>query len=171
MGLLGKLFGDDDIDKKVKGFFGSITNGLQNQQGSAQPQQTQAYSAPVQNTAPAASSAPSGVSWGENMPAEENQFNSGLKYYEYFEKVYREEFPEYQITKEFPYDEGRCVFTFTNGGRIALKVEVMSQRCSTYKISRDCRQNGIGYTRFYHDHHGWWNTRSYVIGRTRSALR
>ena len=29
MGLLGKLFGDDDIDKKVKGFFGSITNGLQ----------------------------------------------------------------------------------------------------------------------------------------------
>jgi hypothetical protein len=172
MGLLGKLFGDDDLDRKAKGFFDDLTKSLQGQpqQGSTQPQQTQQPSAPAYS-APVQSNAPSGFSWGENMPAEENQFNSGLKYYEYFEKIYREEFPEYQVTKEFPYGEGRCVFTFISGSRIALKVEVMSQRHSVYKLRRDCQANGIGYTRFYHDHHGWWNTRRYVIERTRNAIK
>ncbi len=167
MGFLGRLFGDDDIEKKAKSFFGGLANSNQAQPTTPQPvqQSPSYYSAPTQ------SSAPSGVSWGENMPAEENQFNSGLKYYEYFEKIYREEFPEYQVTKEFPYGEGRCIFTFISGSRIALKVEVMSQRCSVYKLRNDCRSNGIGYTRFYHDHHGWWNTRSYVIERTRNAIR
>ena len=29
---------------------------------------------------------------------------------------------------------------------------------------------GIPYIRFYYDHEGWWNTKSYVIRRTSEAL-
>ena len=171
MGLLGKLFGDDDLDKKAKGFFNSLVGSKpQNTPPAQQVQQNNYYAAPSQPQ-PQAGYAPSGFSWGEDMPAEENQFNSGMKYYDYFEKIYREEFPDYVVTREMPRGDKYCLFTFSQGGRVALKVEVISQSCGVYKERSVCRMQGIGYTRFYHDHYGWWNTRSYVIERTRSAIR
>ena len=172
MGLLGKLFGDDDLDRKAKGFFNSLVGGQNGgtAQQAPQAQQDNYYAQPAQ-VQPQASYSPSGFSWGENMPDEENQYNSGLKYYDYFEKIYREEFPDYVVTREMPRGEGYCLFTFTQGGRVALRVEVLSRTCGVYKVRNDCREQGVGYTRFYHNYYGWWNTRAYVIQRTRSAIR
>lgn len=173
MGLLGKLFGDDDIEKKAKGFFDDIVKSVQNNNKPAAPAQQAAQpqygnAAPVQQ---AVNDSQSGFSWGPDMPDEENQFNSGLVYHEYFEKVYREEFSEYVVEKELPANRNACIFTFKKDGREVLKVEVISQKSSPYKVSNDCHAAGIGYTRFYHDHHGWWNTREYVKERTKNAIR
>ena len=169
MGLLGKLFGDDDLDKKAKGFFDGLVKSVQNT-----AQSSGNNNAPVQTSyqqeAPA-QSAPVGVSWGPVKPAEENQFNSGLSYQDYFEKVYREEFPEYSISREMKKTGTGCNFTFEKDGRVCLKVEVISRSTNPYKLMRDCREAGIGYTRFYHNNHGWWNTRSYVVARTRAAIK
>ena len=171
MGLLGKLFGDDDLDRKAKGFFNSLVGGGNDNADNAQTVQYTNYTpTPAQNAA-AVNFQPSGVSWGETMPDEENQFNSGLKYYDYFDKIYRQEFPDYIVTREMPRGESYCLFTFTQGGRVALKVEVLSRTTGAYKERSACKSQGIGYTRFYHNNPGWWNTRSYVIERTRSALR
>ena len=172
MGLLGKLFGDDDIEKKAKGFFDDLVKSVQNPpQNNAAPSQpaAQSYSAPVQSASPAQGA--SGFSWGDTMPDEENQFNSGLSYHEYFEKIYKEEFSDYDVSKEIKPSGKGCEFTFTKDGRVALKVEVISRSSNPYKVRNDCRKAGIGYTRFYHDNHGWWNTRRYVIERTGNAIR
>ncbi len=170
MGFLGKLFGDDDIEKKAKGFFDGLVNSVQNSGQNNTPSDAQTYSTPV-DPAPVQSAAPSGVSWGEVMPAEENQFSFGGSFDEYFEKIYREEFSDFSVTKEFPQNRNACIFTFVKDGRAVLKVELISEKSSPYKIKRECEQMGIGYTRFYFDHHGWWNTRSYVIERTRNAIK
>ncbi|MBQ6674801.1 MAG: hypothetical protein IJM75_01600 [Ruminococcus sp.] len=172
MGLLGKLFGDDDLDKKAKGFFDSLVGSVQNKPQNNNTQNTeQSYYAAPSPAPAAAQNGPSGFSWGDTMPNEENQFNSGLTYDAYFEKVYREDFPEYRVTKQMSRTGKCCVFTFERDGRVCLKVEVLSQSSAPYKIRQECLQSGIGYTRFYHNHHGWWNTRRYVDERTRNAIK
>ena len=46
----------------------------------------------------------------------------------------------------------------------------MSENSEANKLRASCRAQGLPYVRFYYDHDGWWNTRSYVAGRTRAAL-
>jgi len=114
---------------------------------------------------------PSGFSWGEVMPPEENQYNYSGPYYRYFEEVFRSAFPDCAITSEkAPYSD-RYTFTFVCTGRTVLIVEVLPDNSSVYATREKCRKEGIGYTRFYHNHHGWWNTREYVIKRATEAMR
>jgi len=58
-------------------------------------QQPKPQAAPAVRSEPVAG--PSGFSWGPNMPEEENQFNSGLGYQQYFDRIFRAEFPDCRI--------------------------------------------------------------------------
>ena len=104
------------------------------------------------------------------MPAEENQFQFKESYYLYFEKVFSEDFPGYRLERTVEHQRNRTVFTFWQGYERALVVELLSDRSRSQKLRRDCAALGIPYLRFYHDHPNWWNTRSYVVSRTRAAL-
>ena len=147
-----------------------------------------------------------GNSWGERMPSEENQFSYPGPYYEYFARIFREEFPLYRVEEEAekqplpanyqwirrlgsnilkPLPPGspnrnrseeearpiRTTYTFWSGRIKALIVELMSESRPNNSLRDDCSRLGIPYLRFYYDHHGWWNTRSYVVERVRKALR
>lgn len=114
--------------------------------------------------------APSGFSWGPVMPDEENQYNFNGTYKEYFDYVFRSEFPSYHI-QSVDVNNGRTtVFTFWEGDKKALVVELLSRKSSVYKLRADCKAEGIPYLRYYYDYDGWWNTREYVKVRTRGAL-
>ena len=112
----------------------------------------------------------SGLPWGDTMPAEENQYNFGGTYEEYFTEVFNSEFPDYTVEKESIRDGRALCFTFKKEGRTALIVEVMSQKSNAQKLRNLARREGTPYLRYYYDHHGWWNTRSYVTERTAKAL-
>ncbi len=115
--------------------------------------------------------APFGISWGPKMPKEPNQFNSHKSYDRYFREVFREEFPEYEIIEENGgFSRPARVFTFWKDGKRALVVEVISQSTEARRRRNECRRMGTPYLRYYYDHEGWWNTRQYVIERTRHAL-
>ena len=129
--------------------------------------------APVSNQAAYAyeDTAPSGCSWGPNMPAEENQFNYPGTYLEYFDGIFRTEFSEYTIERTSSNtSKPVTLFTFWRGAQKALVVELMPQSSCARKQRSLCASQGIPYLRFYYDHDGWWNTRSYVVTRTRTAL-
>ena len=134
----------------------------------------------AQNNAPAQSSTswdsdeadgPSGDSWGPVMPDEPNQFNYSGSYLDYFTEIFQTEFPGYRVARKVGTSaKPVTVFTFWDGDRKALVVELMPQSSEAKKLRRDCAQEGIPYLRYYYDHEGWWNTRSYVIRRTKAAL-
>lgn len=174
MGLFSKILGDaagkqlDDLVKQVADAAEKVASEVKD---TAEKKDAPAASAPAPSapayTAPAAA-APSGVSWGEVMPAEENQFNFPGTPVQYFDQVFREAFPQYSIERSA---KGKNVtFFFREGDRLALVVELLSQSSSVYKMRNDCRARRIPYLRYYYDHEGWWNTRSYVVERTRRAL-
>ena len=106
----------------------------------------------------------------ENIPAEENQYNYGGDYKAYFNHVFTEGFPGYGISSESTYGGRATVFTFTQGGAVRLKVELLSETSAVQKLRKECASQGIPYLRFYYNHEGWWNTRSYVTERVRKAL-
>ena len=177
MGLFSNLFGSngkdiDDAFKQMKNLAGDIIDDGQfnNSQNKPNPAPTSpaapSYNASVQ----VFEEGPSGDSWGPNMPAEENQFNSGLRYQDYFNKVFTEGFPSYQIEKEDVRNGSAMLFTFSQAGSKKLVVEVISRKSSPYKVRNDCRKQGVAYLRYYYDYDGWWNTKSYVIRRTSKAL-
>lgn len=149
MDFLSKLLGKDrkNIEKTAKGLFTGPTGG----------KQTEAR--PV-----------SGFSWGDEMPDEENQYNYNGTFMEYFESIFREELPQYRMNRTLPSNSKRVLYTFFSGSSMALVVELMSEGCSVNRIRSDCRRDGIPYLRFYYDHHGWWNTRAYVVKRLRDAV-
>ena len=107
---------------------------------------------------------------GGDMPDEENQFSFNGSYADYFDTVYKAEFPDYQIVHAPARDRLATIFTFSKDGSTALIVELLSETSSAKKLRASCAAAGIPYLRFYYDHHGWWNTRSYVVGRTKAAL-
>lgn len=109
--------------------------------------------------------------WSDVIPEEENQYNYNGTYYDYFQHVFREEFPSYRLERVLAPDARRACFTFWDEARQALVVEVLFRSCSAYRKRLDCENAGIPYLRFYHDHPGWWNTRSYVTKRVSDALR
>lgn len=111
--------------------------------------------------------------WSDRMPDEPNQFNSGVSYSEYFAGIFGTEFSSYMLYQEQGNTKNSTVFSLTDGtGRKALVVEVISRKSSPYKLRNDCKAQGIPYLRFYYDYseNGWWNTRSYVVGRVSKAL-
>ena len=171
MGLFSKLFGGEKAAKSLFDEFWKEAGGPPVNDGTA-PQQP-AQTAPQQNysnNSVRPSSGPSGFSWGPDMPNEENQFSFNGAYHEYFEGIYRSEFPDYQIDQTFPQYRAATVFTFVKDGRKALVVEIISERSNPNKLRSDCTKQGVPYLRFYYDHDGWWNTRRYVVERTGKAL-
>ena len=173
MSIFSKLFGGDaKAEKAARDLLNGLVNGAANSQkeapsrtGAAAPAQSAVRPEPVR---PA--EGPSGFSWGPVMPAEENQFNFNGTYDQYFERIYRAEFPAYRLARETPRGRRATVFTFWDGGRKALVVELLAQSSASRKLRTDCARAGIPYLRFYYDHEGWWNTRAYVVTRTRNAL-
>lgn len=171
MGFLDKLL--------KKGAADALRELLGNDAASAPQQQPSPQQPlPQQQNAPQQTFGPSGWSWGETMPDEENQYNFSGTYDQYFDTVLRQAFPEYDITME---DEDRRhgaysklyqakLVTFRKDGRTALMIELMSRHSSRNKMRMECMKAGIPYLRFYYDYHGWWNTKSYVTERTRRAL-
>ena len=106
----------------------------------------------------------------DNIPTRENQYNSGLNYREYFELIFRENFPEYDLGLEEAANRPATIVTFTKAGAKALVVELMSERSSAKMLRWRCENEGVPYLRFYYDHWGWWNTREYVVKRVKEAL-
>ena len=115
---------------------------------------------------------PIGRSWGERMPNEPNQYNYPGSYREYFEDIFSREFEDYRVSRsENPRTDRAVAYTFFDGARTALVVELLSRRTDTQVLRRSCERSGIPYLRFYYDYHGWWNARSYVVNRIQDALR
>lgn len=115
---------------------------------------------------------PLGRSWGERMPDEPNQYNYPGSYKEYFEDIFRTEFAAYRVLRsENPLSRKTDIYTFYDVfDHQVLVVEVMDSGADLYKLRRDCERAGMPYLRFYHNHFGWWNARSYVVKRIRTAL-
>ncbi len=176
MSLFSKLFKDKDTENAakdlLKGLFQANSSQPQHPSGTAQQNSCQPQNDyPPQNSfRPEPKPAPSGFSWGEEMPAEENQYSFNGTYLEYFDTIFREEFPAYAVEHSAGYGGRTTVFTLSAAGRTALVVELVSEISEPKKLRENCAQKRIPYLRFYYDHHGWWNTRSYVITRTRGAL-
>ena len=172
MSLLSKLIGGDkNVEKAAK----DLLNGLVNAYTSnSQNQERTAPDAPSRSFAPQARTvsqdAPSGFSWGEEMPAEENQYNYNGTFWEYFENVFRTDFAELRFEKNVVTPSSRIIYTLYSGASKVLAVELMSERCSAYKFRNDCKREGLPYVRFYIDHDAWWNTRAYVVSRMRGAM-
>ena len=104
------------------------------------------------------------------MPAEENQYSYNGHYTAYFSGIFASEFPAYNVTQESVNGGRATVYTFLQGGSKALVVELMSERSEANRLRTECKRAGVPYVRFYYDHQGWWNTRSYVVNRVREAL-
>lgn len=165
MSLLSKLFGGDkDAEKAAKdllnGLFGNASSVAQNASTTQEPAST------VPEPQPAQSNAPAGI------PAEENQYNYNGTYEQYFEHVFAEDFPAYRFEKSYIDDYGkhRVIYTFYSGAVKVLVIELMTESSEAVKFRNDCIKAGVPYLRFYYDHEGWWNTRSYVVGRMRGVL-
>ncbi len=126
------------------------------------------------------------------MPHGENQFNYPGKYYEYFDALFRSEFPMYEIKQSavrnpryrqpfdprYPFrlhsserERNQTVFTFRRMNSIVLLVEVVHSKYNNNKLRQSCLEAGVAYLRFYFDHRGWWNEKSYVVERVHNALQ
>ena len=110
--------------------------------------------------------------WGELMPKDENQFAFKGTYKEYFEKIFREEFSEYNFMLSHPKYYSSDIYTFSQGVDRKLVIELMKKSCEAQALRRETLREGIAYLRFYVDcsDQGWWNARTYVVGRIREAL-
>ncbi len=178
MSLFDKLFGagtDKKVEKAAKGImkdfddvFGDLARSID-----GKSEKSPEEPAPEKSCGETREQydSPSGDSWGETMPAEENQFNYGGSFEEYFEHIFKEDFGEYSFDKLYVgYGKKRVVYRFSKGTGTALTLELMSQSCQAKMTRRECEMSGTPYLRFYYDHHGWWNTRSYVVKRMRAYL-
>lgn len=173
MGLLSRLF-RREAEKAASDLLhdalnNAINDGKKAEEKPAAPAQASAPAAEPA-AAPAAEATPAGRSWGETMPAEPNQYNYGGSYIQYFEEIFREEFPAYTVETTHPRGMNSTVFTFKSGIRTSLIVELLSASSSAKKLRETCRKEGTPYLRYYYNYEGWWNTRSYVVERTRKAL-
>ena len=177
MGFFSKLFGDSEEGKKAASFFDELLKNAEKakKEEKKKPEEDK----PEQNTANTAAQTqemydeeedgPSGDSWGPRMPAEPNQYNFGGSYLEYFKTVYAEEFPTYRLEVE-KRSKKITMLTLWDGNKKALVVDLLSASSEAKGMRRRCREQHIPYLRFYYDYHGWWNTRSYVVRRSREAM-
>lgn len=173
MSLLNKLFGEgkkevlDALkDAAQKAGVDSLLSGVQAAQSAPAPQRENGGRQRDWGSAPE-----SGFSWGDDMPAEENQYNFNGNYLQYFDMVFSQEFPQLRITREtLPANKTSTAYYFWQGERKVLTAELMSENSEANKLRSACRAQGIPYVRFYYNHDGWWNTRAYVAARTHAAL-
>ena len=173
MGILSKLFGGNkDAEKTAAELLNSLfANAKDNKSNEQKPQNTQ-----PQNTAPAQPKHPEydpDLSEWEQIPAEECQYNYGGDFEQYFEHVFAEDFPAYRTEKAYvnkPDYKKRVAYTFYSGASKVLVVELMPEGSEAKKFREDTRKSGVSYLRFYYDHEGWWNKRSYVTGRIKAVL-
>ena len=124
------------------------------------------------------------ASYGGDIPAEPNQYNYGGTWQSYFTDVFASEFPAYNVSPRMIYGIDSMVFRFDRGyssARPELIVLVLAEGISSGRLTEELKRAGfdlneykshsIPVVRFYHDHAGWWNTRSYVVRRTSEALK
>ncbi|MBQ1371730.1 MAG: hypothetical protein IIY70_02245 [Oscillospiraceae bacterium] len=164
MSLLSKLFG------KEKPTLSDVVDLLQ---GTGDQARQSSRSSRPGNSQPALAEEPTpiGRSWGKRMPEEPNQYNYPGTYHEYFEALFREEFRFYTFTREEnPKSRHTTSYTFYEAGRKILVVELLAQGSDVYLLRERCKQEGIPYLRFYYNHEGWWNARSYVVNRMKHAI-
>ena len=167
MSLLSKLLGGK------KPSLSDVVDLLQGKEQKPAPSQADNFASRPANPAPEAlgEMTPIGRSWGERMPNELNQYNYPGSFREYFEDIFRQEFAAFRVTRKAnPLSDKTSIYTFYDGPRTVLVVEIMSSRGDFQKLRRDCQRQGIPYLRFYYDHEGWWNARSYVVNRINAAL-
>ncbi len=183
MGLFDKLFGDAKLDE-LKQQFNEFEKAMKDagievkkNEASAKPAEASdplkdMFKVEEKKDDPFDYDRPkSGISWGEEMPDEENQFNFNGRPHEYFKKIFDENFSgKYSIEAGFNTEYEGYLFTFYSLGRKALVVELLKKKSGAKKLRRDTIDAGIPYLRYYTDVDGWWNTKSYVIDRTRKAL-
>ncbi len=167
MGFFSKLVGKV-INDAAADMYGSEKHYFEQNK----PQQSAPAPVQQQNVQqPATDSSGRELPWGSVMPSEYNQYSSGLSYQAYFTQIFNEDLPDYVVSSEpTPYLHEGTRFTFTKNGQVCLIVEVISDRNSAWSFARKCRSEGMPYMNFYHDHPGWWNTRSYVIGKVKGKL-
>ena len=173
MGLLSKLFNDNN--KNVNSTLNAFKKAAQDRVNEAAEKVNAAvpnddHPAKRPDNAIPSRTPSSGVSFYGDVPAEENQYNFSGTYLQYFEKIFREDFPEYMVVTEKAPDGRSTVFTFTSSGRQVLVVELKSENSESQRVRKACEAAAMPYLRFYYDHEGWWNTRSYVTQRIRTAL-
>ena len=166
MGLFSKLLGGENSE--LGGLLKDIANAVKQESVNLHESGEDAVGTAEQKDN-SYDGSPSGFSWGNDMPAEENQYNYKGSYIDYFRNIFETEFGSYTLDLK-EREHGSFVFTFLCGGREALIVELMSERSCANKFRRECTERGIPYLRFYYDHHGWWNTRRYVTERVSKAL-
>ena len=178
MGFLSNLLGDKAKEaEKALGKLKDIADVLKGSGsgGSLEQESKKLYKEQSTIQKPAAvyeeEDGPSGKSWGPKMPDEPNQFNYSGTYLQYFSEIFRTEFADCDVALSKSKYGTTDVFTFTKGGQTVLIVELFSRKSSAQWTRNYCRRQGIPYLRYYYDYDGWWNTRSYVIERTRNAIR
>ena len=187
MGLFDKLFGGKEEDKNsfldaLKDAAEKLKNeaekaginlkeDLKNDKKEESGSVTSAEITPLNEVKEGEELAPAGTWWGPLMPDEENQYNFKGSWQEYFDGIFRSEFPEYELLREtVRYGKG-IVYRFRKNGETALVVELMSDKSNAQKLRKSLRGTGTPYLRYYYDHEGWWNARAYVVSRTRDALK
>lgn len=180
MGFLSKLLnGDKDAEKTAKDFINNIfsDNSTQNNTNSG----TYLNGKPMNNSSSGRDSyesdmddsydeTPNHLSYGKKKPTEENQYNYHGNYIEYFESIFNSEFSNYRYEKETVNKTNNTSYTFYLDNDKKLVVELFSQNSSANTLRRECETNKIPYLRFYYNHKGWWNTKSYVINRMKMYL-
>ena len=158
-----------DMEKKIKDAVkDGFKDGIKDESPKPEPKPAQTSYAPAAEPEQERSDA----LWGELMPKDENQFDFKGTYKEYFEKIFREDFPEYSFILSHPKYYSSDIYTFSQGGSRKLVVELMKKSCEAQALRRETLRDGIAYLRFYTDcsDQGWWNARTYVVGRIREAL-
>ena len=162
MGLFSDLF------KKVKQGIDEIEDAIGND--TPNTASSASYTAPAEEVPAAPSCSAEGGSYYDRMPAEECQYNFNGTYVEYFAKIFREDFPEYEASYERASNRDAVIFTLKKNGATSLVCELLSENSVAKKVRADCKAAGIPYVRFYFNHEGWWNARSYVVDRIKSVL-
>ena len=180
MGLLSRLIGEEaakkavdalqDIAGKAADELSNLDKALSERAASGSADAPRANTVNANSGRQAETYAPYGVSWGDKKPSEPNQFNYQGTYQEYFQNLFSKEFPQYRIDCREVNKGLSTLYTFYDGDREALAVEVTTQRTESQAVRKRSRAAGVPYLRYYYDHPGWWNTYSYVTARTRAAL-
>ncbi|MBO4355324.1 MAG: hypothetical protein J5850_00530 [Clostridia bacterium] len=173
MSFWNKLFGGDkEAEKNAKDLLNALFGEKKDTKKTSESVEKE-EGAPVQEASKTAETSDSEYSFYEDVPDEENQYNFKGSYEQYFEHVFAEDFPALRYEKSYINDYGkrRVVYTFFNGAAKVLAVELMPESSEAKKFKNDCKKANLPYLRFYYDHEGWWNTRSYVVGRISDAIK
>ena len=171
--LFSKLFGGDkEAEETAKSLLKSIFGSQNETKPESKPENAGEPEAqqPANNESyDSDDDSPSGFSWGDRMPAEENQYNFNGTYQQYFESIFASEFAAYRYEKKVNY--GRVAYTFYGAAGKALTVELLPGKSESKKLRKQCQAENTSYVRFYYSHEGWWNTKEYVIQRMKEKIR